>query len=81
MHVYLGLDGGVFYRRLSLTDLLVSLPSATDPSELWRREGVEDDVRNDGERRLRGLNSSGGPRHRHCRKLDSRNRSEVDTRA
>ena len=36
-----------FLSSLKLTDLLVSLPSGRDLSELWRREAVEDDVGND----------------------------------
>ena len=34
-------------QSLRVDDLLVSLPSGRDLSELWRREAVEDDVGND----------------------------------
>ena len=44
VNVYLWLDGGVFYRRLSLTDLLVVLPSGLYLSELFLCDSVEDDV-------------------------------------
>ena len=47
------LDGGCILQSLRVDDLLVSLPSGRDPSELWRREAVRDDVGDQGERRLR----------------------------
>ena len=55
VNVYLWLDGGVFYRRLSLTDLLVVLASGPHPSEAPRREAVQDDTCDKGTRRFGGL--------------------------
>ena len=42
VHVYLGLDGGVFCNRWRLAEMLVVLPSGLYLSDLSRRETVED---------------------------------------
>ena len=51
------LDGGFICKIAVLAELLVVLPSDSKPSrKLSRREAVEDDVGNAGERRLEGSN-------------------------
>ena len=52
MNVYIELDGGYFVDRLVITER----PGRVLEASLWkvfRREAVQDDVGNDGERRLR----------------------------
>ena len=48
-------------QSLRVDDLLVSLPSGRDPSELSRPEAVQDDVGNEGERSLRQLRPGAQP--------------------